>query len=351
MSRSSFQGRVRAVVELQGVLFFFLCCHGVEAQIVFSVTDLPVQIGNNTRAYFSTNVALSNLTSLLGRAGGPQRWNFSQPRSASESIHRTDIVPPNDGNHGGAFPCATYAEWEVGDSDGTLAWRYHRIDTNGGRIYYGFCQPVDLSEPVQTCNVFSEVTLDLPASVQYGQRWSRTVDWTQFVSVVIPVYYHYTAEVQVDAYGTLVLPGLGEVPALRLKQLNRSDVTAAGIFLGTQYNTNYAWLVPGIGLAVQVIFHFDDFDLPAFERPHSNTVTRVFEVRPWGVADLRLQQQGAATILHWRQETRTSGYRVEFRNDLNLSRWELLAEPATNVWSDTSIITQTQRFFRVYTKP
>lgn len=347
MSRVFLQLEARTLTKFQGFLLLMaVCCCCARAQIAFSVSALQSQLGDNSSAYISHDVALSN---LVGQAGGPQRWDFSQAPAPGESIHRIDIVATDDGGHGASFSSAAYAERETGDTDGTEAWRYYSIGPGLGRTYYGFYQPVDLGLPVDPEIDFAVPTIDLPDSIQYGQSWKRSVDWVQFVAG-LPLATHFTAEAVVDAYGTLVLPGIGEVPALRVNQLDSYDVNLSGNPFGSQFNTNYYWLVQGIGIAAQVIFHVDELAVSGGS-PHTNTVARVFEVRPWRAADLRIQRQSDAAVLNWRQETNTSGYRVEFIENLNSTNWQWLAEPAGDTWSYSFSATQAQRYFRVSVKP
>src|ERR1035441_9905012 len=99
------------------------------SQVGFRVRDPPSQVGQSSRAYFSTN---ADLSALLGQPGGPRRWDFSQSRQPNESIRRTDIVTTDDGGQGASFPDAVYAERDTDEPASQIAWRYYTI-TNAGR--------------------------------------------------------------------------------------------------------------------------------------------------------------------------------------------------------------------------
>ena len=83
----------------------------------------------------------------------------------------------------------------------------------------------------------------------------------------------------VDAYGTLVLPGIGEVPALRVNEEHTYDTqdTTLGLPLGKQYFRNYYWLVKGVGLAVNIISKADTASVPPDAFKTAATVSRVLK--------------------------------------------------------------------------
>jgi hypothetical protein len=320
-----------------------LSAFAATAQIIFTPADLPRQFGDNFSAYVSHDVAVSN---LIGNPGGLRRWDFSATRAVTEAIHRTDIVATSDGGHAGGFPDATYAEREFGADDGIQAWRYYSIPSGQGRLYHGFHQPAD---GASSDIVFNAPTTDVPAVVAFGDTWNRAVDWAQLV-LGFPMQTHFTASAVVDAYGTLVLPNLGEVPALRVKQLDTYELTLGTTPLGSQFNTNFYWLVKDIGIAAQVIFHVDNLVIQTGEG-HTNTVMRVFEARPWRAAELQVWAQTNTVLLSWRAETNHSGYRVESLTDVASTNWQLAGEVATNVFAWPLPALTTQQFFRVSIKP
>jgi hypothetical protein len=323
------------------------------SQVVFSAADLPSHAGQYSRAYFSTN---ADLSALLGQPGGPRRWDFSQPRQPNESIRRTDIVTTDDGGQGASFPDAVYAERDTDEPASQIAWRYYTI-TNAGRLYYGFYDPVD--DPVTPLVVFDHPTLDVPASVQYGQTWNRSVAWTN-IFMELPIAYHFAAGAKVDAYGTLALPDLGEVPALRVTETHNWDYSEYIVDLGwlpidSHTDLYYYWLCPEIGMPVQIL-SFGNNVLYPIPLPHTNEVLRVFAASyftnqpPFNpVSKLSIRLNNGLGILAWRQATNASSYRVESSGGLPLTNWQLLGLPATNSWSDP--LTSTQRFYRVLYTP
>ena len=328
----------------------FLCV-AASAQVSFNCADLPQQLGDYSRAYYSTNV---NIAALLGSTGGPQRWDFSQPQQQNETVWRTDIVSPDEPNPG-AFPDATYAERDTEEANTQIAWRYYSM-TNQGRLYYGLNYPT--TNPISSPVVFDGPTLDLPCPVQFGQSWTRAVTWHGMV-INIPILYEFTAHAQVDAYGTVALPGFGDLSALRVMELH-DYVESAYIFeewvpLSLHTNIYYYWLVPQIGVAAQAILFGPDALNPT-PLPHTNLFLRVFERSGFTnppaaipVAGLRIRVQGDQALLDWTKVTNSAHYQVESIPLLHSTNWEVRGLPPTNSWTEPLI--SSQRFYRVFAVP
>jgi hypothetical protein len=340
------------IFPILGILF----CASAEAQVNFAASNIPSQVGQYSRAYYSTNV---NVASLLALTNGPQRWDFSQPKQLNETILRTDIIATGNGYDGGSFPAASYSEQDTMEPNSQIAWRYYSV-TNQGRLYYGFYNPVDQNATYLV--VFNQPTVDVPASVQYGQTWNRTVTWNGLVLGFFPINYQFTCNAAVDAYGTLTLPTIGAVSALRVHETHgyqssepNGDGTSTVVDLHT--NQYYYWLVPGLGVAAQVLQLGDNVLFP-LGLPNTNTVLRVFQANYFtnqtvlgGVNGLHIRLQAGLAIVNWLPFTNASGYRIEAAGLLanTNTNWQLLGLPMSNSWSDT--LTTTQRFYRVFAKP
>ena len=189
-----------------------------------------------------------------------------------------------------------------------------------GTDYFGFYDAAANA----TClrKLFNAPTTELPEGIHFDQTWTRTVDFPDCLDVSdlsIQLAVHFTSHSEVDAYGTVVLPGIGEVPALRVNEVNTYVITAItfGFPNPTQIFRNYYWLVRGIGKAV--IIGSDSFSsLPPTNLTTAKTFLRVFESNTAGaylvlrpVVDLRIRLQSGRAILNCRPETNASGYRVE----------------------------------------
>lgn len=323
------------------IFTLLLSCASAGAQFTFRASDLPSQVGQYSRAYISTNVDASG---LVGSTGGPQRWDFSHKLQPNEPVRRMDVVAPTDGGHNSDFPNAAYAERYTDETAGTQSWDYYRIGLNVGRTDYGF-----YASFLGGATVLSPPVVDIPDPLGLGTNWSYTTVETTDAIAFDPVHANVSATV--DAYGTVALPQIGEVAALRVNQLTMAQSFLGGI----QYFREYYWLVPGIGKAVHVISAHSDSP-PPLGFTNTYEVRRMFEANSLSpppvftpVANLHIQTQGGLALLTWQPATNASGYRVDGLGTLATTNWQSLGLPTTNFWSDS--LTATQRFYRVYVRP
>jgi hypothetical protein len=283
---------------------------------------------------------------------GPQSWNFSQSKQGNEVILRTDIISPSSGLDGGSFPSAGWAEQDTIEPSDENAWRYYSL-TNQGRFYYGFA--VDTDVDASSLVVFNSSTLDITNTVRYLQTWNRTVTW-HGVADGLPVSYNFTASATVDAFGTLALPTIGPVPALRVHEVHNYQATYPGFGLvDSHQNQYYYWLVPRLGVAVQITLFGDNTVFP-LGLTETNAVMRMFadnyftnspatNMTTTSSGNLHIQLHSGAAVLNWDVFTNATSYRVDMANSLPPTNWQSLGSTTNRSWTNTGITTQ--RFFRV----
>jgi hypothetical protein len=189
------------------------------------------------------------------------------------------------------------------------------------------------------------------------------VDFSDCINVfgfLFELNVHFTSQASVDAWGTVVLPSLGELPALRLNEMNTYDVRDAetGTSYGVTTFRNYYWLVRGIGKAVHIISPGYTGSSAPSDFPSAKTYLRTFEsntarsyLTPLPAAELRIRHQGSWAVLDWRQETNATCYRVETLGSLPSTSWQLVTEVPVNTWSNLLPTAETQRYYRVFSKP
>lgn len=155
----------------------------------------------------------------------------------------------------------------------------------------------------------------------------------------------------------MALPNLGDLPALRVNEVDEYDYIdlTFGAFNSTNYFRDYYWLVPGVGEAVQVVSPGSAKGAPPENFTLAATMTRMFEtgaVQPgaYPVSQLRIHLQNGQAILDWNASTNGSGYRVESASRLTGAAWVLSAEPFLNTWTE-AMGTNAQRFYRVFAEP
>ncbi|MGD1085357.1 MAG: hypothetical protein ABSA47_11500 [Verrucomicrobiota bacterium] len=314
------------------------------AQVTVPISSLPGVTGEYNLSYVRTNLDTSP---LIGQSGS-NYWDLSRAASASDSVQRLDIVPVTDGGNGASFPDAAYAQRYTGGIYSTNAWEYYRISNGVGRLYYGFYNAQ--SPYVDPLVVFPQSTTDLPDPVQYGHSWSRQLNYQLYDIFGGTEDISFTENATVDAFGTLVLPGFGPLQALRITAIDSYDISLDGIDFGTEVDTNYVWLVPGVGYAAEVIIYGPD---PlGGTQPFTNYFQRVFlsapVAPPTGVS---LAMGPGTAILSWSSSTNGSGYFVRTLTNLTITNWTPVGQ-LTNL----SLVVPTtagtkQQFFQVTAQP
>jgi hypothetical protein len=330
----------------------------------FSATNLPSQLGQYNCSYFSTNnlnvAAMLTLTTNSGGLGPPGQgptWDFSQPQQTNETVLRTDIIAPAKGMDGGHFPNAAYAEQDTTEtpaSTNLTAWRYYSI-TSQGRLYYGSYVPNTRADGLA---LFDPPTVDIPATVTNGQTWTRSTSWNSTIDGYLPISYAFSDTSTVDAQGTLILPNIGAVQALRVHEVHGYTGLLDGYYpeeiVTNQY---YYWLVPGLGVAVQIGVYGNNI-LDPTTMPFTNSVERMFYASYFTntpppsnnptTGNLHVQLQSGLAFLTW-TITNSTSYQVQASGSLNSTNWQVLGLTSNTNWTDA--LTSTQRFYRVVGLP
>lgn len=352
----------------------FLLCVSVRAQIIFTTNSLPSQPGDYSYSYFSTDVNVSAMLALNTNAdtnappppggptsnGVPQFWKFSQAQQSEETVQRTDIISASAGEDGSDFPMATYAEQD--STNGTpFAWQYYGFSNSGsnpGRLYYGLYEPVNA--PASASAVFVPPSVDIPGTVQYGQTWTRSLHWNTTYYGFITVSNYFTCNASVDAFGTLALPDIGLVSALRVHEVHSytsTELVYGGAYLvGIITNQFYYWLAPGLGVAVQVTL-FGNNEVTDESPPFTNSVLRMYQASyftnsttgPAVPGNLRIQRQSGSAVLIWDNFTNVTSYQVQYTGSFPVTNWQTLGTAVGNSWTDT--MTLPDRFYRVIGNP
>jgi hypothetical protein len=296
-----------------------------------------------------------------GESNVQQFWGFSHSQQPYESILRTDIISPGNGANGSDFPSASYAEQNTMEPSSVIGWSYYGFggeSINQGRIYYGFDELVVGASPE---GAFIPPNIDIPAIVQLGQTWTRSLYWPTLYHEISLVSNYFAATATVDAFGLMALPGIGAVQALRVHEVHSytiSEVTDPPTLLDMHTNDYYYWLVPGVGIAVQVFLYGNNVLYPA-DMPCTNTVQRMYfanyftnstvtsptnSVPPFST-NFQISLQGKSVVLNWNTFTNSVNYEVEFTKSLLPTSWQPLGTTTGNTWTDS--MSYAQGFYRV----
>ncbi|HEY3857871.1 MAG TPA: hypothetical protein VGO67_26090 [Verrucomicrobiae bacterium] len=314
------------------------------AQPSIPATSLPALVGEYSLSYVRTNTDISGLIGVPGS----NYWDFSQPQATDDDIGRMDVVPVSDGGNGSAFAEATFAEKFTGGLISGTSWEYYDENATDGLVFYGTYEPVgygaDPSVPILP------PTSIMPPVLFYGESWTNGYGF----DVVDPLFGDipavYQANDAVDAYGILKLPGFGEVPALRLTQIENYYEDVFGDMFLFQSDTNWQWLTPGIGFAAQIVSYAPNASSAA--QPYTNGFSRVFLLPPSASPTaVSLTVQSNIAALAWGSTPNANGYVVQTSTNLALTNWTTLAQLTNFSISFPTITGTDQQFFHVIGQP
>jgi hypothetical protein len=313
------------------------------AQPTVSADEVYHFIGEYSLSYFRSNI---DLVALIGKPGS-NYWDFSQPQASNDVVARMDVVAASDGGHGADFGGATFALRYAGGAFSETEWEYYELDQTNGLVLYGTYEPVGGgSSPAMP---IAPPTSVLPASIHYGDSWTIAYSFVVTTSLlVVPVNYSSTSTV--DAYGIIVLPGIGPAPALRITEVENYEESIFGVGY-SQPDTNWTWLAPGIGFAAQAFDLGPDSYSPSAET-YSNSLSRVFVSPPLAASPAaQLTLQSNVAELTWSSTIKASGYVVQASTNLNLAQWPMFAQLTNQSLVVPITPGISQRFFKVTAQP
>ncbi len=343
----------------------------LRAQVTITSDDMFNQVGQYYLAYSNGGTNTVSVAGMLGTTGGPQAWDFSS--GPQDVTNRFDyLIATNVSVYGPDFGQlgATLAEQktDLGNSV-PQSWLFFKQDAQKGRIDYGFVDPnFSASQPE---NVFTNGLQDFPASIHFGDSWQGTTVFSSVYTLPdfgdFPDQITYTSTDKVDAYGVVVLPGLGFLDCLRIHEVVEYDISldfgdGSGLQpIGTQYLLNYYWLSPGHGIVVQINSAGTQNapptdDLPGgaaelvrmFETNHAqNTTTNA----PPSIKNFTctLGKTGGA-LLKWTLSPSLKQYTVEYTTNLTkTATWVTLQTVTNNFVIDIGAASKaaTARLYRV----
>jgi len=253
---------------------------------VLTSDDFFSDIGDYYRSYANdSNVSVSG---ILGLPGGPQTWDFTDGPTAE--IKRFDYVATDDGDDPVAgfyasvhFPDADFSQRMTEEIGGDQAWMYLDQLAAVGRLNYGFYWP-DGNPLTDDWSVFTPSILDFPDPMEWGDSWllSTTYQFQMYdLGEVLDVRIDMTIDADVDAWGTVVLPTLGPVDAVRVntEQTSAIYVWLGGTWLpaGTQFIRIYDWIGVSSDIIVEIGSTVSDASMPPDQFTIASIFVRQFE--------------------------------------------------------------------------
>lgn len=357
----------------------------VNAQVTIRSADMFSQVGEYYRAYVNAQPEdpISPLQSFpireqVGESGGPHLWDFSE--GPTETIRRFDYVDPRKTIVGASFPEVSVAERMTLESTGEVKWLlFEQIPLVGRRVYGAFDPLFD-----EIAIVFDQPIIDFPDPMQYGDKWSTSLSFTNSVSLFgidFPIRITQVSEFEVDAFGFIELPGLGFGDVLRVNELvTQTDAVESNIFGGTgdpeidgelgiggttfqdiqkTYHRNLYFFRPGLGIVAQITSTTSEA-APGPNFQEAIFFVRMFETNkqppelctdPGAVDDLEISFSGGRALLKWSESECTDSYRVEYSSLGGVSgSWQSLGETQGTFMVDPLAAVDPVRVYRVISR-
>jgi len=343
-----------------------------QAQPLITDSDLTYKIGEYYRAHVNLPTVPVDVSSVIGKKGGPQFWDFST--GPTNDVFLYEYVNPKGTVIGSYFPKATIAERKTTLSSGDQGWILYEHVSGVGRTVYGAWQ----EDPSFTdaAQVFGAPVVDFPAQIKFGDTWNNLVTFTNNIDLLgdgFPIRIIITSSFAADAYGVAELPNLGFGDVLRVNQLDEiqlqlfsEDEDGNGTFnnLGSPvYSRFFYWIMPGRGIVAQISSETtgnlegnatpppDNFQRAGYyvRMFATNRVPSQGCTNPGAVTDLRItvDTRGRA-LLKWSLTDCTSQYRVEVADEISKNTaWRTLSTTSSNFHIDQDNSGGKARYYRV----
>ena len=298
----------------------------------------------------------------IGEAGEDQVWDFRE--GPEDELIQFDYVKPSAINTDVVFEGATLVERATYDSTGKQKSLFVDLKPGVGRYVYGFHdESIDEENPAIP---FSGRLLDFPAVIQYDDEWKASTSYeyvtrSELLDFDSPTKIVYESEMKVDAYGIIMLPGLGFHDFLRINEVvkNVAFVKIPGVIDDwqeaiTQFNRNYYWLSKDMGIVAQISSSPESVP-PADEFSVAGALWRQFEnnhgkstetAQPVEGLELSLDPNKNRILLSWKKAENTVEYLVQYSDTLAADSWRELKKTTGNFVLD-DISSEKHRFYRI----
>ena len=298
----------------------------------------------------------------IGEEGEDQVWDFRD--GPEEEIIQFDYVNLSEIDTNVEFEGATIVERATFDSTGKQKSLFLNMKPGVGRYVYGFYdESIDAQNPAIP---LSGRLLDFPAVIRYGNQWKSSTSYefvtrSELLNFDSPTKVVYESEMTVDAFGIIVLPGLGFHDCLRINELvkNMAYVKIPGLIddwqeAVTQFTRNYYWLCKDMGIVAQISSNPEDVP-PADDFSIASALWRQFEnnrgqstdtAQPVEGLEISLDLKGKRVLLNWKKAENAVEYMVQSSDSLHVNSWRDLKRTAGSFVLDY-ISSNKQRFYRV----
>ncbi|MHC1766297.1 MAG: hypothetical protein AB9869_18690 [Verrucomicrobiia bacterium] len=341
----------------------------ITAADMFNEAGLYSRVYSNPYDPMSLSAQTYAVNGVMGSAGPDQFWDFSN--GPTDKIYRFDYLAWNSVVEAEDFPGASLVERKTDEATGNIEFLFLEPVPGVGRRVYGFYADKLLFTPV---NVFEPPIVDFPDQFSYGTEWTTS---TLYYSTVagfdeeeeggfdIALRTTMSSKFEVDAYGTILLPGeLGTFgPGLRINEEVTIDVAfddGEGSFqhVETDYARNFYWVMPGRGIVAQLA-STQSTAPPPDNFARATQFWRMFETnkRPSStpgcvtadpVHDLTIRANGGQVLLTWSRANCAQQYRVEYSSTpSDPDSWKTMGTFTNQLYAMDDSRADQARFYRV----
>ena len=184
------------------------------------------------RIFHTNGSDVPNAAQWIGQEGGPQTWDFRNAPGTFENRYFYAATDADNPEHA-LYPGAQIIELLSQDGAPANDKTFLRFQEGIGKETIGFSTQ---EGGAQSDSPFASPLLEFPEHFSLGERWDDGATFPlslTVLTVVVEAEVKVEQAVEVDAWGTVILPGLGEVDALRGKH-----------FLPLDNNRHRAWAKP-----------------------------------------------------------------------------------------------------------
>ena len=358
------------------------CSMQAGAPIIRSV-DMFSKVGEYYRAYANAYDPLDSTSvfpvpsNTIKPPGENLLWNFAA--GPTTTVFRFDYLDPAGVTEAVEFPLAKVAEKKTVEQSGEVSWLFFEQVPGQGRKVYGF---YDMAFAAETpAGVFEPAIVDFPETIRFGDTWSTAMTFYSTISYTdpldpegsasFPMKLDYHSTFTADAWGTMLLPGLGLVDVLRVNEQQdvgfsidlAIDPAEAGTytFIETDYMRNYYWLSPGHGIVAQMNSTQGSAP-PENEFTTASTFVRMFETNKQSdpvdpslqpVDQIEVVVSNGKVFIQWSEAANATRYRLEYSTGgFGPGAWQPLSGDITErQFLDPAGLTGKARFYRVVSLP
>jgi hypothetical protein len=304
------------------------------AQLSLTADFLPSDIGHE-RSYATHAAKTTPVTGRVGSDGGPQLWDFTT--GPGDDTYRYQNFAPADSPIPADFPAATLAEKLTIASTGQNAFTYYSLGPQG-RDLLGFFDGI--ANPEYPRVVLDSPLRDFPGNITFGSQWNDTTTYpTQqlLLGTIYDLDVTLHIESRVDAYGTMRLPGLGDIEVLRVNELDRQETTidfgGEPLVLSDIYVRVLYWISRDYGIVAQISSEAGEAVPPTDSLSTASRFLRLIDFRNPSPLEASIEPIGNGRVrLSWSSLPGVEFYDIETTTNLRSDDWQFLISVDANTF-------------------